>query len=93
MASHIGILAKKRDRRTRALESSINGIAKTKVPEPTASFINVLSTSTTDVRIAGNRLRQALQATFPANSAKPTSYLNVPVVTVSKKTARGRTVS
>ena len=37
--------------------------------------------------------RQALQATFPANSANPTSFLNAPVVTVSNKTPRGRMVS
>ena len=52
----------------------MNGLAKIKVAKPTASVINVLSTSTTDVQIASIRLRQALQATFPANSAKPTSY-------------------
>ena len=73
-------------KRARALGISINGLAKITVAEPTASVINVLSTSTTDVRIASNRLRQAPQATFPANSAKPTSYhhLSAPVVTVSK---------
>ena len=85
--------SKKRNKSTRALEISIHGLAKIKVAKPTASVINVLSTSTTDVQIASNRLRQALQATFPVNSAKPTSYLNAPIVTVSKKTHRGRKVS
>ena len=35
----------------------MNGLAKIKVAKPTASVINVLSTSTTDVRLASNRLR------------------------------------
>ena len=76
-----------------ALEISINGLAKIKVAKPTASIINALSTSTTDLRIASYRLRQTLQATSPANSAEPTSYLNAPVVTVSKKPPRSRTIS
>ena len=86
----------KRNKSARALEISINGLAMIKVAKPTASVIKVPSTSTTDVRIASNRLRKALQATLkpsPANSAKPTSYLTAPAMTVSKKTPRGRTIS
>ena len=70
-----------------------NGLAQIKVAKPTTTVINVLATSATHVPISGNGLRRVLEATFPANSTKPTSYLNAPAVTVTVETPGGGTVS
>ena len=56
---------------------------------PVASLVDVLSTSTASVPLAGNGLRQVLKRTFRANPAKPASYLNPPLATIVVKSASG----
>ena len=85
-------------RRIRALDISGQrpGPDNSGSTKPTASVImaiKVLSMSnkTPDRRQPLDGLRQALQATFPANSAKPTSNLpQRPRVTMSEKSAPRR---
>ena len=57
---------------------------------PVASLVDVLSTSTASVPLAGNGLRQVLKRTFRANPAKPARYLNPPSRQSSSSRPAGR---
>ena len=63
-------------------EAVNDDIARVTVGRPIATVIQSNGTDLRSVPFAGNGLRQLLEATFPPDQAKPTSYANPPVVSV-----------
>jgi len=64
-------------------EAVNDDVARVTVGRPLATVMETANgTTLRSVPFAGNGLRQLLEATFPPDQAKPTSYANPPVVSV-----------
>ena len=59
------------------------GLARVKLSKPTTTVLGVLTTTATNVALAGNGLRQVLKGTFAASPRKPVNYRVAPVATVT----------
>ena len=61
------------------------GLARVKLSKPTTTVLGVLTTTATNVALAGNGLRQVLKGTFAASPRKPVNYRVAPVATVTRQ--------